>query len=93
MTPPVAGTIVLIIAALIGLVVRIMSVSIMAGTVAAAVLAVVIGCGIAWGLAIVGTLVILKICDKTVGLRVTREQERQGLDVSLHGEEGYIFEG
>ena len=48
MTPPVAGTIVLIIAALIGLVVRIMSVSIMAGTVAAAVLAVVIGCGIAW---------------------------------------------
>jgi Amt family ammonium transporter len=53
----------------------------------------VIGCGIAWVLAIVGTLVILKICDVTVGLRVSREQEMQGLDLSMHGEEGYIFEG
>jgi Amt family ammonium transporter len=52
-----------------------------------------IGCAIAWGLAIVGTLVILKICEMTVGLRVTREQEMQGLDLSMHGEEGYIFEG
>jgi len=48
MTPPVAGTIALGIALLIGLVARIMSVSIMAGTVAACVLAVAIGCGIAW---------------------------------------------
>jgi Amt family ammonium transporter len=52
-----------------------------------------IGCGIAWVLAIVGTLVILKICDATIGLRVSREQEMQGLDLSMHGEEGYIFEG
>ena len=52
-----------------------------------------VGCAIAWGLAIVGSLVILKICDLTVGLRVTREQEIEGLDVSMHGEEGYIFEG
>ena len=52
-----------------------------------------IGCGIAWVLAIVGTLVILKICDATLGLRVSREQEIEGLDVSQHGEEGYIFEG
>jgi Amt family ammonium transporter len=51
------------------------------------------GCAIAWGLAIVGTLVILKICDMTIGLRVTREQEMEGIDVALHGEEGYIFEG
>ena len=51
-----------------------------------------IGCAIAWGLAIVGTLIILKICDMTVGLRVTREQEVEGLDLSMHGEEGYIFE-
>ena len=35
---------------------------------------------------------ILKIVDSTVGLRVTREQEVQGLDNSLHNEEGYIFE-
>ena len=52
----------------------------------------VIGCAIAWVLAIVGTLVILKICDVTVGVRVTKEQEIEGLDLSMHGEEGYIFE-
>jgi Amt family ammonium transporter len=40
----------------------------------------------------VGTLVILKICDLTVGLRVTKAQEIEGLDVTMHGEEGYIFE-
>jgi len=51
-----------------------------------------IACCIAWVLAIVGTLVILKICDLTVGLRVTKAQEIEGLDVSMHGEEGYIFE-
>jgi len=39
-------------------------------------------------LAIVGTLVILKICDLTVGLRVSKAQEVEGLDVSMHGEEG-----
>jgi Amt family ammonium transporter len=47
---------------------------------------------IAWGLAIVGTLVILKIVDLTVGLRVTEEHEIQGLDLSQHGEEGYVWE-
>ncbi len=51
-----------------------------------------IGSGIAWGLAIVGTLVILKICDAVIGVRVTKEHEIQGLDVSMHGEEGYILE-
>ena len=52
-----------------------------------------IGSAIAWALAIVGTLVILKICDLVVGLRVPKEHEVEGLDLSLHGEEGYIFEG
>lgn len=47
---------------------------------------------IAWGLAIVGTLVILKLVDVTVGLRVNEEQEIQGLDLSQHGEEGYFWE-
>jgi Amt family ammonium transporter len=28
----------------------------------------------------------LLIIDKTLGLRVTEEQEREGLDISLHGE-------
>jgi Amt family ammonium transporter len=51
-----------------------------------------IGSALAWGLAIVGTLVILKICDLTVGLRVAPEHEIQGLDLSQHGEEGYSFE-
>jgi Amt family ammonium transporter len=51
-----------------------------------------VGIGIAWVLAIVGTLVILKVVDVVVGLRVPREQEIQGLDLSQHGEEGYNME-
>jgi Amt family ammonium transporter len=51
-----------------------------------------IGVAIAWVLAIVGTLIILKICDATIGLRVQRDDEVQGLDLSMHGEEGYILE-
>ena len=50
------------------------------------------GAAIAWVLAIVGTLIILKVCDLTIGLRVDRDQEIQGLDLSMHGEEGYILE-
>jgi len=50
------------------------------------------GTAIAWGLAIVGTLAILKIVDVTVGLRVTKEQESDGLDLSMHNEEGYVLE-
>jgi Amt family ammonium transporter len=49
----------------------------------------IIGVAIAWGLSIIGTLVILFIVDKTIGLRVTAEQERTGLDLTQHGEEGY----
>jgi Amt family ammonium transporter len=30
--------------------------------------------------------IILKVIDMTIGLRVTEEQEREGLDVALHGE-------
>jgi len=52
----------------------------------------IVGAGIAWLIAIVGSLIILKICDLAVGLRVTKEQETEGLDLSMHGEEGYIFE-
>lgn len=46
---------------------------------------------ITWLLAAVATFVILKILDVTMGLRVKREEELQGLDLSQHGEEGYIF--
>jgi Amt family ammonium transporter len=52
----------------------------------------VVGIAIAWVLAIVGTLIILKVVDLVVGLRVTSEQEIQGLDLSQHGEEGYNLE-
>jgi ammonium transporter, Amt family len=51
-----------------------------------------VGVLIAWGLAIVGTLVILKLVDLTIGLRVSEEEETQGLDLSQHGEEGYYWE-
>jgi Amt family ammonium transporter len=51
-----------------------------------------IGVIIAWVLAIVGTLVILKIVDATIGLRVTEDEEVQGLDLTQHGEEGYSWE-
>src|SRR6202521_2100835 len=34
----------------------------------------------------VASYIILKIIDVTIGLRVTEEEEREGLDVSLHGE-------
>jgi Amt family ammonium transporter len=48
---------------------------------------------IAWVLAIVGTWVILKICDAVTGVRADVQQEIEGLDLSMHGEEGYNFEG
>ena len=47
------------------------------------------GIAIAWGISIVGTLVLLFFVDKIIGLRVTPEQESAGLDLSQHGEEGY----
>ena len=50
-----------------------------------------VGIGLAWVISIIGTLILLKIVDLTVGLRVTREQEVEGLDLTQHGEEGYDF--
>ena len=47
------------------------------------------GVAIAWTLSIVGTLIILFIVDKTMGLRVSAADEATGLDLSQHGEEGY----
>jgi len=46
----------------------------------------------AWVLALVGTIIILKVVDVTVGLRVTEEHEVEGLDITQHGEEGYNLE-
>jgi ammonium transporter, Amt family len=50
-----------------------------------------IGVAIAWCLSIVGTLIILFVVDKTIGLRVSEDDENTGLDLSQHGEEGYDF--
>jgi Amt family ammonium transporter len=47
------------------------------------------GIGIAWGISVVGTLVLLFVVDKLVGLRVSSEDEAAGLDLSQHNEEGY----
>ena len=47
------------------------------------------GVAIAWVLSIVGTLILLFLVDKTIGLRVSAEEETAGLDLSQHGEEGY----
>ena len=35
------------------------------------------------------TLIILKLIDWTIGLRVTEEEEVQGLDLTQHSEIGY----
>jgi len=40
----------------------------------------------------VGTVVILKLVDITIGLRVSEDHEMQGLDLSQHGEEGYSWD-
>jgi Amt family ammonium transporter len=45
--------------------------------------------GITIALAVAGTFVLLKIVDLLVGLRVAKDDEIEGLDLSQHGEEGY----
>ncbi len=37
------------------------------------------------------SLILLKIVDWTIGLRVSEEQETEGLDLALHDERGYIL--
>jgi Amt family ammonium transporter len=51
-----------------------------------------VGVLIAWGIALVGTMVLLKIVDMITGLRVNAEEEEAGLDISQHGEEAYNLE-
>jgi Amt family ammonium transporter len=42
-----------------------------------------------WAFAFVMTMILLKILDATMGLRVTKEKEITGLDMSEHGETSY----
>jgi Amt family ammonium transporter len=51
-----------------------------------------IGAGIAIVLGLVGSFVCLKIADMVCGLRASDDQETEGLDLSMHGEEGYNLE-
>ncbi len=50
------------------------------------------GIAIAWAISIVGTLIILKLVDVTIGLRVSAEDEETGRDLSQHGEHGYDWD-
>jgi hypothetical protein len=51
-----------------------------------------VGVLIAWGIALVGTIVLLKIVDMITGLRVSGEEEEAGLDITQHGEAAYNLE-
>src|SRR5580700_10277013 len=52
----------------------------------------VVGVLIAWGFALLGTIVLLKITDMITGVRVTETEEIEGLDITQHGEEAYNLE-
>jgi ammonium transporter, Amt family len=45
-----------------------------------------IGVGVVFGYDVIVTLIILKIVDMVIGLRVSEDIEREGLDLALHGE-------
>jgi Amt family ammonium transporter len=51
-----------------------------------------VGVLIAWGFALVGTIVLLKITDMITGVRVSETDEIEGLDITQHGEEAYNLE-
>ena len=56
------------------------------GGVAGSVLTQLIGVATTLVYSFVVSIVLLKIIDVVIGLRVTEEQEREGLDLALHGE-------
>ncbi|MFZ3122078.1 MAG: ammonium transporter [Thermodesulfovibrionales bacterium] len=51
----------------------------------------IISVGAVWIYSFAATLVILKVIDWTIGLRVSEEDEADGLDLSQHGESGYTL--
>jgi Amt family ammonium transporter len=52
----------------------------------------IVGVLATWVFAFVGSIILLKIVDAVAGLRVTQEDEFEGLDVSQHSENAYAFE-
>jgi Amt family ammonium transporter len=51
-----------------------------------------VGVLFAWGFALVGTIVLLKVTDMIIGVRVSETEEIEGLDITQHGEEAYNLE-
>lgn len=51
----------------------------------------VVGVLAAAAVAVLGSVFLLKLIDHFVGLRVSPHDELTGLDISQHGEEGYLF--
>ncbi|HEU4760532.1 MAG TPA: ammonium transporter [Dehalococcoidia bacterium] len=48
--------------------------------------------GVVWVYSFAVTAIILKVLDVTMGLRVSDDEEELGLDVTQHGERGYVFD-
>ena len=44
---------------------------------------------VTFAFALFGSVVLLKVVDSLIGLRVDEEQETEGLDLVLHDERGY----
>ena len=50
---------------------------------------IAVAAGVVW--ALLGTFIILKVVESLTPLRVSREDELTGLDLSLHGEVAYNY--
>jgi Amt family ammonium transporter len=49
-----------------------------------------LGVGVAATLGFGGTIIIMKIIDATIGLKVREEEEDIGLDITQHAERAYV---
>jgi len=61
-------------------------------TMGSQVVAQLIGVVVTIGFTAIVSYIILKLIDITIGLRVSEEQESEGLDIALHEERGYILQ-
>jgi Amt family ammonium transporter len=48
--------------------------------------------GVVWVYSFAVTVAILKVLDLTMGLRMSEADEEMGLDITQHGERGYVFD-
>ena len=51
----------------------------------------IVAVAITFAFAAIGSFILLKLIDLVIGLRVPAENEQRGLDITDHGEEGYMF--